>query len=112
MKWCFISLDKNYTTNKKYLGGFWSTYDGWKGEYDEGLSPDYYSTCKYSWKEIKTNFDKPNFPFIYESFDSTLILVPSFIAFILLWKGSLEFFISEKRFIKDYERKCKNGEAE
>lgn len=46
MKWCFIGLDKNYTTNKKYLGGYWWDYDSWNGEYDEGLSDDYHSICE------------------------------------------------------------------
>lgn len=101
MKWCFIGLNKNYTTNKKYLGGYWYRY-GWVGEYDEGLSDDYHSICKYSWKEIKTDFDKPIFPFVYEGIYSVHILVPSFIAFILLLKGTIKESIAYHKYIKHH----------
>lgn len=100
MKWCFIGLNKNYTTNKKYLGGYWWNYDSWNGECDEGLSDDYHSICKYSWKEIKTDFDKPIFPFIYEGIYSIHILVPSFIAFVLLLKGTIKESIAFHKYAK------------
>lgn len=108
MKWCFIGVYKDYSTNKKWLSGFYNNHSN-EDEYDEGLSPNYYNIGKYSLKEIKEYFDKPSFPFIYESFDGILVLVPSFIAFILLLKGIISESISFHKYMKDYKKQCERG---
>ena len=103
MKWCFIGIGKNYKTGKKNIGGFWSTYDSYEGEYDEGLSNDYDCICKYSFKEVKEEFDKPIFPFIYEGIYSLHFLVPSWIAFVLLAKTTIQNRIALKKCLKEME---------
>ena len=95
--WCFVQFHKFHWVMQ------WETYDGLNAEWDYGYV-NYWTGNRKTFSELKNNYDCYGWGYDYDGFT---FVVPFFIAYLLVLKGTIRERISEWLYFREWRKRHK-----